>query len=65
MCMNRQKAGRFAKYFTMLFLSFLFVVLIIIVALGLNIIISTAMMLAVAIISSIIAGRDAGYFDLF
>ncbi|GEM_PF-1118214 len=65
MHMNRQKAGRFAKYFTMLFLSLLFVILIVIVALGLNIIISTAMMIAVAVVSSIIAGRDAGYFDLF
>ncbi|MEM0118346.1 MAG: hypothetical protein QXV32_07845 [Conexivisphaerales archaeon] len=63
--MNRQKAGRFIKYFSMLFFSLTFVVLIVDVALSLNVVISIAMMLAVVLVSSIIAGRDAGYFDLF
>jgi|BEDMetMinimDraft_2_1075160.scaffolds.fasta_scaffold11285_1 hypothetical protein len=65
MSMNRQKARRFVKYFTMLFLSFLFIVLIIVVALGLNLLIFTAMIVVATAASSIIAARDAGYFDLF
>lgn len=63
--MNRQKAARFAKYFTILFLSLLFVELIIIVAINVNTIITAIMTMGLMIVSSIIAARDAGYIHIF
>jgi len=63
--LNPARVRRFIKYLAIMLLSLEFVALILIIALNLDVILSITLVLTMAVISSIIAARDAGYISAF